>query len=147
MTPMQLLSALKGGTDIQKLPYYAARLDWERLAITPTQINTGEYIINPGHYQRLVPTWFFLRVNSASIGALTTLVVGTDEATPVVIFSIPQANLTSGTMWIPGSTNLTLGAGFATALTQGCGIKIYKTGSDATGAFTVDLIFGFTARM
>jgi len=147
MTPLQLLSALKGGTDISKLPYYANRLDWERLAITPAQINAGEYIISPGHYQKLIPTWFFMRVNSASIGALTALKVGTDESTPVEILSVPQANLTSGTIWIPGSSNLTLGAGFMAALTQGAGVKIYKTGSDATGAFTVDLCLGFTARM
>lgn len=145
LTPVQLIHSLQG-TDLQRLPYYANRLDHPVLGITPAQVNAGHYIVFPNHFQQLVPVSFFMRVNSAGVGAITTLRLGTDEATPVDIFSIPQANLTTGTLWTPTSANLTLGAGFLNALKAGAGIKLYKVGSDATGAFTIDLEFGFTAK-
>lgn len=145
MTPNQLLQSLQS-SDLQKLPYYANRLDHVVLGITPAQLNAGHYIIFPNHGLQLIMTSFFMRVNSAGVGALTTLRLGSDEATPTDIFSIPQANLTSGSLWIPDSANLTLGAGFLTPLPAGVGVKLYKAGSSATGAFTLDLMIGFTAK-
>lgn len=145
LTPQQLIASLNSA-DLQRLPYYANRLDHVVLGITPAQVNAGHYIVFPNYFQQLVPTSFFMRVNSAGVGALTTLRLGTDEATPVDIFTVAQANLTSGSLWMPNSANLTLGAGFLNALKGGAGIKLYKVGSDATGAFTIDLAFGFTAK-
>jgi len=145
LTPQQLIASLNS-SDLQRLPYYANRLDHVALGITPAQVNAGFYMIFPNYFQQLVVTHFFMRVNSAGVGAVTTLRLGTDEATPVDIFSIPQANLTTGTLWFPNTANVTLGAGFMNALKAGAGLKLYKVGSDATGAFTIDLQIGFTAK-
>lgn len=145
LTPQQLIASLQS-SDLQRMPYYANRLDHAVMGITPAQLNTGHYIVFPNYFQQLIVTDFFLRVNSAGVGAITTLHLGTDESTPVDIFSIPQASLTTGTLWIPNTANVTLGAGFMVALKAGVGLKLYKVGSAATGAFTLDLRIGFTAK-
>lgn len=147
MLPVQLKLAIQS-TDLSRPPYYADAMEFAVLGITPAQVNAGYYLVLPQHMLRLVVTGIFLRVNSAAIGALTTLEIRTDEATPVVIASAAQANLGSGVRLNEASTNTVLGAGFATALQQGAGIKIAKgTGdADATGAFTVDVILRMTAK-
>lgn len=145
MTPQQIIHSLQS-SDLQRLPFYANRLDHVIMGITPAQLNAGYYIIFPNHHHQLAVTDFFFRVNSAGVGALTTLRLGTDESTPTDVFSIPQVNLTSGSLWVPTSANLTLGAGFLAYQAAGVGLKLYKAGSDATGAFTLDLRIGFIAK-
>jgi len=145
MLPVQLKHAIQS-TDLSRPPYYADAMEFAVLGITPAQLNTGHYLVLPQHMLRLVINGIFIRVNSAQIGAVTDVRISTDEATPVDLATVLQANATSGVKLNEASTNMSLGAGFAVALNQGVGIKLRKTGSDATGAFTVDVILRATAK-
>lgn len=145
MTPTQFIHAIQS-TDLERKPFYADEMVVPVLGITPAQVNAGYYLMLPVHMLKLTVTGIFLRVNSAGIGAVTSLDIATDEATPVNIASVVQANLGSGVRLNEASTNTVLGAGFAVTLNQGVGIKVGKTGSNATGAFTLDVILRLTAK-
>lgn len=145
MIPTQLIHAIQS-TDLERKPFYSDEIVVPVLGITPAQVNANYYLVLPSHMLRLTVTGIFIRVNSAAIGALTTLDITTDEATPVNLASVAQANLTSGVKLNEASTNTVLGAGFATTLNQGVGIRIGKTGAAATGAFTVDVILRLSAK-
>lgn len=102
----------------------------------------GDTLANFG----LVPIGFLLVVNSAGVGAVTDLRLSTGDATPVDIATIAQANLTSGSKHVPEGAATTLGAGFLAAGTPGKGLVLRRTGSAATGAFTLDITVLFTLR-
>lgn len=115
--------------------------------ITPAQLNAGYNVINnPGPGAQIRPVGFLLIVNSASVGALTDIRISSLEATPTDIVTWAQANLTSGAKLAPADANSSLGAGFGAAIAAGYGIQLRKTGSSATGAFTLDLIFQYDLR-
>jgi len=83
-------------------------------------------------------------VNSATIAAVTDIRLGSTDATPTVIVTIAQAGLTSGARFSAMSTtNTTHGAGLSAKLGSGVGVQIYKTGSAATGAFTIDVLLEY----
>lgn len=108
--------------------------------ITLAQLNAGFNILQPVHGRQLRVLNYRIVVNSATIAAVTDIRLGSTDATPVVIVTIAQAGLTSGARFSAMSTtNTTHGVGLAAKLGSGVGIKLYKTGSDATGAFTIDL--------
>lgn len=145
MVPLQLIQSLQS-SDLGRPPFYGDSLEHAVMGITLTQLNAGHYLVFPQHHLRLIVTGIFLRVNSAAIGAVTDVRIQTDEATPVVLATLAQADATLGVKLNEVATTLTLGAGFAVALNQGVGLKLVKTGSDATGAFTVDIILRLSAR-
>lgn len=145
MVPLQLIQSFQS-SDLGRRPFYGDSLEHAVMGITPAQLNAGYYLVFPQHHLRLIVTGMFLRVNSAAIGAVTDIRIQTDEATPVVLATVLQANAGSGVKLNEAATNMALGAGFAVALNQGVGLKLAKTGSDATGAFTVDIILRLSAR-
>lgn len=145
IVPQQLIHAIQS-SDLTRLPFYGNAMSFSVMGITPAQLNAGYYIVLPSHMLKLTVLDIFFRVNSAQIGAVTDVRLSTDEATPVDIFTVLQANATSGVKLSPESANMSLGAGFAVALQQGAGILLKKTGSDATGAFTLDLILTISAK-
>lgn len=145
MVPLQVIQSLQS-SELGRPPYFGDSLEHAVMGIKPAQLNAGYYLVFPQHHLKLIVTGIFLRVNSAQIGAVTDVRIQTDEATPVVLGTVLQANATSGVKLNEQSTNLSLGAGFAVALNQGVGIKFVKTGSDATGAFTVDIILRLSVR-
>lgn len=120
------------------------------MGITEAQLNAGYNIIDSGHNLRIRVHGFLIRVNTDAVGEVTDVRLGSTNSTPVVIVTIAQAVLVAGSKHMPlhgvaanGTTPsaVTLGAGFAVALGKGDGVKLYKTGTDAsTGAPTVDVI-------
>ena len=112
--------------------------------ITLAQLNAGFNLISPGHGRQIRVNSYRIVVQAATIAAVTDIRLGSTDATPVVITTIAQAGLTSGARFSDMSTtNVTHGAGLSTKLGSGQGVQLYKTGSAATGAFTVDVVIYF----
>lgn len=142
--PQFVLAALnKNAGEKQNLPFHFVMAALPVYAITPAQVNaTAGFSVIPGslYSQSMLIHSFRLRVNTAGVGAVTDLRLQTTDATPVVVATFAQAQLTSGAVLSPMSTGVTLGAGFCVKLTPGIGLVLIKTGSAATGSFTLDLI-------
>lgn len=115
--------------------------------ITPAQLNAAYTLIsNFGLGPKIRPVDFLIVVNSDAIAALTDIRLSTLDSTPVDIATIAQSDLTSGSKHAPVSSTVTLGAGFGANGVAGSGIQLRKTGSTATGSFTVDVIFRYDLR-
>lgn len=152
MNPIQLYVAGREVPPSMNLSYMGHTYTAVSLGITLTQLNAGYNIIDSGHNCRVRIIDFFIRVNTDAIAAVTDVRLGSTEATPTVIATILQAVLTTGSRHTPlngvGTDGVTpslvsLGAGFAAKLAKGHGVKLYKTGSSATGSFTVDVILRY----
>ena len=56
-----------------------------------------------------------------------------------MIATLAVAALSDGAVLVPGSANVTLGAGFTGPLTMGKGVKLVKNGSAGTGGTSIVL--------
>lgn len=150
-TPSYVIQALNQmGKERMTKPFHFVSLSVPLLGITPAQINvTGGLVLIPkvAYMDQLIVDGFMLRVNSAGVGAVTTLRIRTTDATPVDIVSFAVAQLTSGAILRPGDTGVTLGAGFCTKLNPGVGLVLIGLDNagtpaqiSATGSFTLDLL-------
>ena len=100
--------------------------------ITLAELNTGKVLV-PGHNGVQYRVVGFVVNPIAAVAAATDVRIGDDAGTPIVAATLAQAQLTAGANLRPGDTGVTLGDGYWYALTVGKGIKVYKTGSSATG--------------
>lgn len=151
--PLQILQA-EVNRQAQVWPFDGMVLETVAKGITPAQLNAGYDLI--GNFQsnaKLKVVGFLIIVNSATIGAVTDIRLRYKNSTNTVIATILQAVLTSGSKHTPlGGLNGTtpsavaLGAGFGAVTTPGRGVELVKTGSDATGAFTIDVMVLYSIR-
>ena len=73
-------------------------------------------------------------------GAFTTgtaVILQSTNVTPVLVTTLAEAALTNGAILTPGSANTTLGAGFATPLGSGDGLKVVNSGSNQAGGTSI----------
>lgn len=101
-------------------------------------INAGYTIVPavPGRTLRPIGVW--VRSNGA-FAACTDVRIGDTAGTPVVVAQFAVANLTDGAILTDHKeTGVTLGAGFFAQCTADKGLQIYKTGSTATTATSLD---------
>ncbi len=79
-----------------------------------------------------------------TFGTVTSVEVEDTNDTPVVICSYAVAALSDGAVLLPNSANVTPGAGFMGDLTEGEGIEVTITGSDADTATGIDFNILYT---
>ncbi len=111
---------------------------------TLAEINAGKTLIAgvPGQQIRVIGG--YMRVNGGALAALTALELQESDGTPVIV-SWAVAQLADASRWELRSviTGQTIGAGFNAALAVGNGVKLVKTGSDATTATGVEYILDY----
>lgn len=105
---------------------------------TLAQINAGLEVIPSEAGQQIRVLSYVAKV----IGAFAT---GTSielesDTTAVAVTSIAEAGLTNGATLLPSSANTTLGAGFASLLPAGEGLKLVNNGTAQTGGTSVEFI-------
>lgn len=112
--------------------------------ITPAQLNAGFNLIAPGHGRQIRVNKFRIVVNGATIAAVTDIRIGTTDATPLLIATLAQAGLTAAARFSDMSASgVVVGAQLSVKCGSGIGIQLYKTGSTATGAFTIDVLLEY----
>ena len=107
---------------------------------TLAQINAGATLIPGVAGKQITVENFVQRVTGAF--TTTTSVNLQSSATSVVVEAAAVAGLTNGAVLVPGSANVTLGAGFGAALPAGEGVVVANVGTAAAGgtsiAYTVE---------
>lgn len=114
------------------------------LTVTATlaELNAGKVLIPAVAGKSINVTNYTARV----VGAFTTgtnIILESTNGAPVVVSTIAEAALTSGAVNLPSTANNALGAGFATALGVGDGLKVVSTGTQAGGT---NIAFTFTYK-
>ncbi len=110
--------------------------------VTLAEINAGKVIFPAMPNVQLKITNFCVK-STGAFAALTSILIQDTADTPVVVATLAQAQLTDGAILIPGSTGVTLGAGFSGNLTLGKGLQIIKSGSNGTTATGLDIWFSY----
>lgn len=142
--PALFVEMANAGREAQVLPFQQKMNVCCINGITPAQLNAGFNLIAPGHGRTLRVLSFRVVVQAATIAAVTDIRLSSTEATPTDIATFAQAGLTSGARLGSGSTSgVVFGAGFPFKLANGQGVQLRKTGSTATGAFTVDVLLEY----
>lgn len=113
---------------------------------TVAQINTGLTIVAADANRTLTVVGFHLMVTGAMTTSTDVRLSDTSSG-PVDIVTVVVAGLYSGAVITPGSAvlvssppelnDVTVGAGFAAALTAGKGIQIRKTGGTLAGGTSI----------
>lgn len=111
--------------------------------VTITDVNAGTTLVPGFGTVRLRVTKFSARARTAAITGLTLLRLVDTSATPNVIGTFAQANLTQDNLLEPNDTGVALGASFQQALPAGAGIVIDKTGSAAAGGPDIDVTIDY----
>lgn len=112
------------------------------ITATLAQINAGLIII-PGVTGKKITVTNYTARASGSFAGGTNVILESTNASPVVVTTIAEAGLTSGTPNAPTSANNTLGAGFAAPLGTGDGLQIVSTGTQTT-ATSLNLVITYT---
>lgn len=98
--------------------------------VTLAQINAGAILIPAVAGKQILVTNFVERVTGAfATGTSVNLQSGT---TSVIVESTAEAGLTNGAVLVPGSANVTLGAGFGTLLPVGESLNVANIGAPQT---------------
>ncbi len=100
---------------------------------TLAELNAGKVLIAAAGSQAITVTDYIARINGSSFTTGTNIILESTNGTPVVVSTIAEAGLTSGSILTPGSANTTLGAGFGIAMGAGDGLKVVSTGTQAVG--------------
>lgn len=108
------------------------------VSATVAEINAvgGKVVIAGVANRAIIVTGLDLIVTGAAGGA-TAIVLQSNNATPVLVVTVPVAAATDGAVVTPFTTSVTRGAGFRVAVGAGDGIVIAKTGSTLTGTTAV----------
>lgn len=108
----------------------------KRFTATLAQINAGLVLIPGIVGKQIIVETFVQRVTGGF--ATTTSVELESDVTAVAVETTAVAGLTNGAILVPGSANVTLGAGFGEPLPSGEGLKVVNNGSAATGGTSID---------
>lgn len=106
-------------------------LSTDRITVTLAQLNAGHTLLpalNGVRYDILD----FTILSTGAFETVTAYKIEDTADTPVVVATAAVAALTDGAVIIPGTANVTLGAGFTGPLTMSKGVVINKTGSAGT---------------
>jgi len=106
------------------------------ITVTLAQVNAGLEII-PARAGNQIQIINFKVKSTGAWAALTSILIQDTADTPVVVATLAQAQLTDGAILVPGSTGVTLGAGFYGPLTRGKALKVVKDGSAGTTATNI----------
>jgi uncharacterized phiE125 gp8 family phage protein len=102
---------------------------------TQAQLNAGFVIAADDANKQYVCVGFFLKI-TGTLAALTDIRLS--DSSNVDIVTVVQTSLTDGSVFTEnGGTGVTIGAGFAAALTAGKGLVLRKTGSAGTGGTSI----------
>lgn len=112
----------------------------DRITVTLAQLNAG-YVLPalpalPGVRYDILDFSILVNGNFATV---TDYKLQDTADIPVVIATLAVAALTDGAVLVPGSANVTLGAGYTGPLTMGKGVKLVKNGSAGTGGTSIVL--------
>lgn len=112
------------------------------ITATLAEINAGKVILPAvaGQQYELVSIHF---KTVGTFGGLTDIRIGTTEDTPTPVFTVVAAELEDGDIHSHLTGTNTLAAAFWAALALGYGLKVYKTGSTATGGTSVIIKVGY----
>lgn len=115
-----------------KFPTSGSSSGVKELTVTATlaQINAGLEVIAAIAGKQITVTNFIERVLGNF--ATGTSVALQSDTTSVVVETTAEAGLTTGAVLVPGSANVTLGAGFGAALPVGEGLKLVNNGANQT---------------
>lgn len=110
----------------------ASVLRGEVVTGTRAEIIAGKTIIAPITGKTFTVQDFMLQVSGAFSGATAINIVDT-ATSAVTVASIAIDALTDGAIIVPGTSGVTLGAGFGAALTAAKGLKIISSSSATAG--------------
>lgn len=130
---------------ILRVPTGVAASSFTKIAnVTATlaQINAGLVLIPGVTGKKITVTDYIARAVGSFAGG-TNVILESNNVAPVVVSTIAEAALTSGTPNLPTSANNTLGAGFAAQLGSGDGLQIVSTGTQTT-ATSLNLVITYT---
>ena len=109
---------------------------------TLAQINAGLTLITGSTGKKITVTHFAETVaGNFATGTSVSLQSGT---TAVVVETTAEAGLTNGAILVPGSANVTLGAGYATNLPAGEALVVRNNGSAQTGGTSITYNISYT---
>lgn len=111
--------------------------------VTLAQLNAGVVLIPGTANKSLLVSNFSIQVNG-TFSTLTSAVLESTNATPVVVGTEAAAGLVGGAVILPSDPNMVLGPGFGVALGVGDGLKLVHTGSAATGGTSLSITVTFT---
>lgn len=103
---------------------------------TLAQINAG-LVLLPGITGKKITISNYIARVSGNFATGTAVILEDTNGTPVVVTTLAEAGLTTGAILLPSSSNTTLGAGFAAALTAGAGLQVVNSGSAQTGGTSI----------
>jgi hypothetical protein len=108
---------------------------------TLAQVNAGLVLI-PGITGKKITVVDYLARAQGSFAGGTNVILESTNGSPVVVTTIAEAALTSGTANGPFSANNTVGAGFGAPLGSGDGLQLVSTGTQTTAtSLTVTITY------
>ncbi len=103
---------------------------------TLAEINAGKTII-PGVAGKSIRVVGFVERVTGGFASTTSVDLQSSNATPVKVVVNAVAALTNGAVLVPGSANVTLGAGYGVNLGAGDSLVVANVGSAATGGTSI----------
>lgn len=104
---------------------------------TLAQINAGLVLIPGTAGKKITVVSYVARVTGA-FATGTAVILESTNASPVLITTLAEAGLTNGAVLVPGSSNTTLGAGFAVPLGTADGVQVVNSGTAQTGGTSIN---------
>lgn len=111
-------------------------LSTDRITVTLAQLNAG-YTLLPALAGVRYDILDFTILCNGNFATVTDYRIEDTANSPVVAVTLAVAALTDAAVIIPGTANVTLGAGFTGPLTVGKGVQIVKNGSAGTGGTSI----------
>jgi hypothetical protein len=108
---------------------------------TLAQINAGLLLI-PGITGASVRVLNYTARVTGAFATGTSVELESDTTT-VAVTTLAEAGLSNGAVLIPASGNTTLGAGFATLLPAGEGLKVVNNGAAQTGGTSIEFVITY----
>lgn len=121
-----------------KTPMVGALEPVQELTVTATlaQINAGLVLI-PGAVGKSINVSDFIARVAGNFATGTSVELESTNASPVAAVTFLEAALTTGAVLVPGSANVTLGAGYGAPMGSGDGLQVVNNGSAQTGGTSI----------
>lgn len=110
---------------------------------TLAEINAGKTLIAGVDGKSILITGYQAKV-SGNFASTTAVLVEDTSGSPVVVATNAVAALTNGAILQPGTSDVTMGAGYLAALAAGEGVVVANSGSAATGGTSITFRIEYT---
>jgi hypothetical protein len=110
--------------------------------LTTAEVNAGTVVIAPMVDRVITVVDAWLRA-TGSAATVTSVDITDTASSPATAVAFARAGLTDGTVLRAGAANTTA-TGLGTALTEDCGVKVIKNGSDLATTTAVDYFIFYT---